>query len=212
MRDPYVRTDGATEFDKAEAVKAEIVDRASELFSHYGFWKTNIGDIAECCGMSPGNLYRYFRNKQAIGLAVISCYFQMVQTAFETVEMLPGGTAEERVRKWLEAGVTQAIAQVANHPKIVELAEFLMEDEDGLKLLQSHIDWKREHLAREIRKGMDDGSLEPGDPVRTAATLLTALKVFWMPTTLAKWRDKETILPELRAILDLFFRGLRARR
>ncbi|MEM9060942.1 MAG: TetR/AcrR family transcriptional regulator [Pseudomonadota bacterium] len=200
-----------TDPEKADAIREEIVSRASELFSHYGFWKTNIGDIADCCGMSPGNLYRYFRNKQAIGVAVVSCYFDMLQAAFLTVEMLPGGTAEERVRKWLEAGVTQAIVQVSNHPKIVELAEFLMEDEDGLALLQSHIQWKRTHLGREIQKGMDDGSLAPGDPVEIAGTLLTALKVFWMPTTLAKWRDKSAILPEVHAILDLFFRGLRAR-
>lgn len=200
-----------TEAEKTESVRFDIVHKATELFTHYGFWKTNIGDIAECCSMSPGNLYRYFRNKQAIGLAVVATYFEMIQTALETVEMIPGGTPEERIRKWVEAGVQQAVMQVEEHPKIVELAEFLVDDEDGWEMLQEHIIWKRNHLAREIQKGIDSGDLEPCDAEQTSAILLNALKAFWMPMTLAKWRDKTTILPELHATLDLFFRGLRAR-
>lgn len=197
--------------EKTDAVRTEIIHNATELFTHYGFWKTNIGDIATCCSMSPGNLYRYFKNKQAIGLAVVSKYFEMVEVALETVEMLPGGTPEERIRKWLEAGVQQGVCQVDQHPKIVELAEFLVEDSDGWEMLQEHIRWKREHLAVEIQKGIDSGDLAPCDPERTAAILLNALKAFWMPMTLAKWKDKSTILPELHETLDLFFRGLRAR-
>ena len=200
-----------TEAEKTESVRFEIIHKATELFTHYGFWKTNIGDIAECCGMSPGNLYRYFRNKQAIGLAVVATYFEMVQTAVGTVEMIPGGTPEERIRKWLEAAVQQGVSQVEEHPKIVELAEFLVDDDDGWAMVQEHTAWKRTHLAREIQKGIDTGDLEPCDAEQTAAILLNALKAFWMPMTLAKWKDKSTILPELHATLDLFFRGLRAR-
>lgn len=200
-----------SEDEKTKAVRCEIIHKATELFTHYGFWKTNIGDIANCCSMSPGNLYRYFRNKQAIGVAVVSTHFDQVQAALETVEMIPGGTPEERIRKWLEVGVEQGVCQVDEHPKIVELAEFLMEDEDGWELLQEHIRWKRVHLAREIQKGIDSGHLEPCDVEQTSAILLNALKAFWMPMTLAKWKDKSTILPELHATLDLIFRGLRVR-
>ncbi len=202
---------GASDSDKIDTVRMDILHKATELFAHYGFWKTNIGDIADCCGMSPGNLYRYFRNKQAIGLAVVSTHFEMVQTALETVEMTPGGTPEERIRRWLETGVQLGVVQVEEHPKIVEFAEFLMEDEDGWALIQEHTVWKRIRLAREIQRGIDTGDLEPCDPEQTAAILLNALKAFWMPMTLAKWKDKSTILPELHATLDLFFRGLRAR-
>ena len=204
-------TKTGVEAEKADAVRMDILLKATDLFKHYGFWKTNIGDIAECCGMSPGNLYRYFRNKQAIGLAVVSTYLEMVQTSLETVEMLPGGTSEERIRKWLETGVQQGVIQVEEHPKIVELSEFLMDDEDGWALIQKHVMWKRVHLAREIQKGVEAGELEPCDAEQTAAILLNALKAFWMPMTLAKWKDKTTILPELHATVDLFFRGLRKR-
>ena len=188
--------------------RAEILHHAIQLFSHYGFWKTNIGDIAQCCSMSPGNLYRYFKNKQDIGLAAVRTYFDMVEAALDTVTMFPEGAPEERIRKWLETGVQHLADELERNPKMVELAEFLCNDEEGIKILHAHIAWKRERLAREIQRGVDQGVFAPCDAEATAATVLNALKAFWMPMTLADWRDKSTIMPELRAIVDLLVRGL----
>jgi len=196
---------------QAETVRHEILAQATDLFSHYGFAKTNIGDIAERCAMSPGNLYRYYRNKQAIGLAVCERYFAMEQAGIETGLMLPGGTAEDRIRSFLVTGVSYLAREVEQHSKIVELAEFMCENEEGLEILARHIAWKRTRLAREIASGIADRQLAPCDPVKTAATMLNSLKMFFMPMTLIRWRDRSTILPELNDTLDLMFSGLRAR-
>lgn len=196
---------------QAEEMRHQIVRCACDLFTHYGFAKTNIGDIAQCCTMSPGNIYRYFKNKQAIGLAVIADYFHMAQTAMETELLLPGNGAEDRIRRFLTAGIAVMARQVQEHPKIVELAEFLMEDEQGMELLGRHIAWKRTRLAGDLAAGIETGEIAPCDPEQTAVTMLNALKIFFMPPTLIRWRDHSTILPELNDILDLLFRGLRAR-
>lgn len=195
---------------QAEATRATILFHAHQLFSHYGFNKTNIGDIAKCCGMSPGNLYRYYRNKQAIGLAAVEQYFRMVEAGMDAVLMIPEGTAEDRIRRMIETGVEHVVDKLRDNPKIVELAEFLCSDEQGLVILDEHIAWKRVRLAREIERGIASGELAPCDAAATAATLLIAFKAFWQPMTLATWRDPETIMPELRDILELMFRGLRA--
>ena len=194
----------------AEGVRAEILHQAHDLFAHYGYWKTNIGDIAQCCGMSPGNLYRYFRNKQAIGIASVEKYFHMVETAMETAFLLPGETFEARIKQFLRTGVQHLADELERNPKIVELAEFICEDTEGIEVLARHIAWKRERLAVEIARGIEAGELKSCEAELVAATLLNALKAFWMPMTLADWRDKSTILPELDAILDLMFRGLQA--
>ena len=196
--------------NQAEMMRAEILHHAHQLFAHYGYWKTNIGDIAQCCGMSPANLYRYFRNKQAIGVAAVHQYFRMVETSMETVLMLPGETAEMRIKQFLRTGVQHLADELERNPKIVELAEFLCEDEDGMEILAEHIGWKRARLTAEIQRGIASGELKPCDAEATATAMLNALKAFWMPMTLATWRDKETILPELNAIVDLMFRGIQA--
>ena len=195
--------------DQAAEIRSEILRCAHDLFCHYGFNKTNIGDIAKCCNMSPGNLYRYYRNKQAIGLAAVQQYFDAAEAAMETELLLSEGDAEDRIRRFLTTGIRHIVDELRRNPKMVELAEFLCEDEQGLKILDAHISWKRELMARELQKGMSDGVLAPRDPERTASTVLNGLKMFWMPMTLARWRDPSTIMPELEELLDLMFRGLR---
>ncbi len=51
--------------------KSRILDAAERCFVRNGFHKSTMQDVAAECGMSPGNLYRYFPSKDAIvaGLA-----------------------------------------------------------------------------------------------------------------------------------------------
>lgn len=201
-----------TEDVRAEATRAEIRVHASGLFAHYGFQKTNIGDIARAAEMSPGNLYRYYRNKHAIGLAVVDEYFHLVEGQMaQALAAAKDEPAEARICLFIETGIAHLVEELRQNPKIVELAEFVCEDEEGLAILGRHIAWKQQRIAEELSAGIADGSLASDDPEAAAAVILNALKAFWMPMTLAMWRDPDSILPELRAILDLMFRGLRAR-
>lgn len=203
---PAQQTDSQT-----ESTRRDILRAAEGLFGHYGFSKTNISDIAKECGMSPANLYRYFRNKAAIGLAVVGGYFDMAEAAMEAELMLPKGSAEDRVRNMMLVGVGHLVREMEVNPKIVELAEFICSDVEGRERLLVHIYWKRDTLAREILRGMEAGEFEQGDADHMAHTLVLATKVFWMPHGLADWQDRATVLPELNQVLDLLFSGLRAR-
>jgi TetR/AcrR family transcriptional regulator, repressor for uid operon len=46
--------------------KNRIIDAAERCFVRHGFHKSTMQDVAAECGMSPGNLYRYFPSKDAI--------------------------------------------------------------------------------------------------------------------------------------------------
>ncbi|MFC4072597.1 TetR/AcrR family transcriptional regulator [Actinoplanes subglobosus] len=48
----------------------EILDAASALFAEAGYDRTSTNAIAARAGMSPGSLYQYFPNKQAIADAL----------------------------------------------------------------------------------------------------------------------------------------------
>lgn len=195
----------------AEATRHEILRHSVDLFSHYGFLKTNISDIAGRAGMSPANLYRYFRNKQAIGLAVVDQHFQQSRAAIEGSLVLPGGTAEERVRAIVRTGVGHMVDELVENPKIIELAEFLCSIEEGLALLSDHIGWRRRAIAKELAEGMASGEIRQADPERLGEALLLATKVFWMPFSLVRWNDLSTVPDELEMVLDLVFEGLRTR-
>lgn len=49
---------------KSEASIAKALDAARELFSHQGYRATSMREIAEASGLSVGNLYHHFGNKE----------------------------------------------------------------------------------------------------------------------------------------------------
>jgi len=49
-----------------EAKKNQIIKTALKLFAERGFYNTTIADIAKEMGMSVGNMYNYFHNKESL--------------------------------------------------------------------------------------------------------------------------------------------------
>ncbi|GMG81351.1 hypothetical protein LNKW23_05640 [Paralimibaculum aggregatum] len=190
-------------------IRGEILDEAEALFCHYGFWKTNMSDIARACGMSTANLYRYFRNKQAIGLAAVGRHFSAEEAVGAAAIAEAGPDPEARIRALLRAVVRHTVEAMDTYPKMIEMAEFVCGDEEGYSLLEAHIRWRREQIAAALAEGAAAGAFDVDDAERTAIALQHAVKAFCMPFSLAQWRDRTTVMPELEAVLDLAFRGIR---
>jgi len=58
-------------FLKKEEKKISIMETSLKLFSTKGFYNTTIPDIAKSLGMSVGNMYNYFKSKEALAKAVM---------------------------------------------------------------------------------------------------------------------------------------------
>lgn len=56
--------------ERAREKKERILDAALELFSKKGYHATNTKEIAAAAGVATGTLYRYFRDKKAVFMAV----------------------------------------------------------------------------------------------------------------------------------------------
>lgn len=196
--------------DAAAGTRAEILRAALDLFCHYGFGKTGMADIAQRCSMSPANLYRYFRNKQAIGLAVVEGHFEEAREVIAAAIEAAGEDPEARVRAMLRAAVAHIVTAMDQNPRIVELADFVCEDDEGWGILQRHLGWRRARLIEAIEAGNRAGAFRVADPEATAVAVHHAVKSFTAPFSLARWRDRTTVLPELEAVLDLVIAALRA--
>lgn len=208
MSDLPTQTDVAPPINLMDATRYEILRHAEDLFGHYGFTKTNMADIAERAKMSPGNLYRYYRNKQAIGLAVVEAFFRQSEAAMEAA-MNGIDDPEVRIRAMITAGVRALVGEMALNPKLMELVEFLMNEDEAWAQLQVHIGWKRDHVKAELERGMKSGQFRQMDLHPTAVNLMHATKAFQIPQSLMSWREPETILPELDGVLDIIFSGVR---
>jgi len=202
------RIEDAPPINLMDATRYEILRHAEDLFGHYGFSKTNMADIAKRAKMSPGNLYRYYRNKQAIGIAVFDTFFRQSEAGMEAA-MSGIEDPETRIRALISTGVRLVVGEMARNPKIMELVEFLLHEDEAWAKLQVHISWKRDKVMAELERGMATGQFAKMDVRPTAVNLMHATKAFQMPQSLTAWREPETILPELDGVLDLVFSGLR---
>jgi len=182
-----------------------ILQHAVELFAHYGYAKTNIGDIAKACCMSPGNLYRYFRNKQAIGEEAVREY--MASEEADMIEIVRDRSLdfEARLRRFYHRGVEGLMKELHSNPKMVELAEMIIQGNSGI--LARHVEWKRTQVTALLNEGVEAGKIQ-GDPAAIAHVLYDMTKAFLMPPALAQM-DFETVPDRLDALLDLAFAGLR---
>ena len=59
------------EASRAAARRQQILNAAAQCFREHGFHGASIAQISKTAGMSPGHIYHYFENKEAIIAAIV---------------------------------------------------------------------------------------------------------------------------------------------
>lgn len=65
--------------ERSERSRAHILEAALALFSHQGYRATSIREIAERAGVSTGNVYHHFRDKDAIFKELLDQYWAAIE-------------------------------------------------------------------------------------------------------------------------------------
>jgi AcrR family transcriptional regulator len=77
---------------RSERSRSHILDAALRLFSSQGYRATNMRDIARQAGVSTGNVYHQFDDKESIFKALLDDYFRRVaEPDFPFQKALAGG-------------------------------------------------------------------------------------------------------------------------
>ena len=63
---------------RSDRSRRQILDSALKLFSKQGYRGTNIREIAEAAGLSTGNVYHLFPDKESIFRALLERYFAIL--------------------------------------------------------------------------------------------------------------------------------------
>lgn len=110
--------------DKGSARRRQVLEAAAACFREHGFHGASIQRISQAAGMSPGHIYHYFRNKEAIvewivqqNLEEVLARVELVQKSSET-----GGVVEACI-----AQVDAAIAVRAQDERVSLDLEILAE-------------------------------------------------------------------------------------
>lgn len=89
-----------TQEERSERSRQQILEAALKLFSHRGYGATSVRDIAEAAGLSKGNLYHHFPDKETIFRALLDRYFQAIsQPDFPFIRALATGTFPDNLEE-----------------------------------------------------------------------------------------------------------------
>jgi AcrR family transcriptional regulator len=67
-----------TQEERSQRSRAQVLDAALALFSHQGYRATSMREIAQRAGVSTGNVYHHFKDKEAIFLELLGIYWRAI--------------------------------------------------------------------------------------------------------------------------------------
>lgn len=191
--------------DQKIDTRDRILHAATERIKHYGFAKTTMAEIAADCGMSPGNIYRFFEAKIDIAEAMARQHAMEQNGRLSAIARRKSLPADQRLRDILTAQMRENYALVERNAKIIELAEVLKKERPLNHSEQLAL--QRVFLAEVLKDGVEAGLFRQMDVEFTAEMIQAAVQKFSFPhlfTQLALPKLER----ELDGVLTLLLNGL----
>jgi AcrR family transcriptional regulator len=145
---------------KSERSRRLILDAALDLFSHQGYRSTSVRDIAERAGVSTGNLYHHFPDKENMYLALFDEYWrEIADPEFPLNKALATGTFPENLEEIGRA----AESTVRDYRKYIALIYVDVVEFDGshIRKFYSEMSQRYEHFIESHHGGELEKRLRP---------------------------------------------------
>jgi AcrR family transcriptional regulator len=163
--------------ERSERSRTQILDAALKLFSHRGYGATSVRDIAEAAGLSKGNVYHHFPDKESIFRALLDQYFQAMSLPdFPFNQALANGTFPDNLEE-MGLAAREMVRQYREHVALiyVDVVEF-----DG-----SHVRKFYEEMADRFNNFMKVHGLEDklkdklADGLSPISAVMLATRIFY---------------------------------
>jgi AcrR family transcriptional regulator len=189
-----------------DSVHAQIIDAAAKRFSHFGYAKTTMAEIATDCEMSPGNLYRFFPGKLDIAEAIATKDYEGHLEYLRKLAIAPNRNSRERLHDLLFAELRRTYHKLEKDPRVLEMARVIGEERPQFA------NWMLANERKILVELMEEAErrsefVPPGDKETIAEMIQSATMKFrypqlWSKLTLPKLER------ELNGVLNLMLEGL----
>ncbi|GMR00641.1 MAG: hypothetical protein BMS9Abin18_1511 [Zetaproteobacteria bacterium] len=182
----------------------QILDAAEQRFAHYGYGKTTMAEIARDAGMSVGNLYRFFKNKEAIALASTE---KLLAAKLEAGLRAAASesTSCGALRAFLLARLRLAHAYFSDSRHLFELVE--LNNLRHRDILLSYENRVIDAMSEILEQGMNNGDIISGDAHRMAYLMHQALLRYNSPLSLRR-NPLDRLETDLHDFIALMYSGL----
>jgi AcrR family transcriptional regulator len=183
-------------------LKTCILIEANRLFVGRGYNAVSMREIAEVCGVSKAALYYYFKDKEALFIALLEDYLDDIQAVIQR-ERLPGGT----IRHQLGRVVTAIFKQSPEKRAIIRLATQEMSNlslEARTTFGAVYYDKFIGQIEAMLAEGAAVGELQPLDTSIATWVLLGMMYPFFYPSHNRTVGETDQAV---QLILSIFFNG-----
>ncbi len=182
---------------KGMATRAAILNRAHQVFKETGYFGTSISEITRRCGVSMGNFYQYFKNKEQVFLELNDLILSRFLSRAETLSSQTT-PFNERLEKAVQLLYEHGRENFAFH-RILGESELL--DRVTIAYYETIVRPYRDFFRREARAG----NIRPLDPNMIGYGLIGICSFLTMD-----WGEKEKTSPRdvVRLIVDLILHGI----
>ena len=186
-------------------IREQIVQAAKKRFSHFGYAKTTMAEVANDCSMSPGNLYRFYPGKLDIAEAIATEDYTKHLDALRKLAVTPGKSAPERLHDLLFEELRRTYHKLEKDPRAYEMALVISRERP------EYANWMLGEERKILVELMDEaerrGEFVPENKEFTAEMIQAATMKFrypqlWSKLTLPKLER------ELEGVLHLMIEGL----
>jgi AcrR family transcriptional regulator len=186
-----------------EEFRRKVIVSAGKIFSHYGFRKTTMDEIAKALKMGKSSIYYYFESKEEIFEAVVRWEANVLRNELTTA-IKSANSPIDKMKTYVFVRM-KSFEKLANYYNAI--FDKNLDHFDFIEHIRSQYD--REELAM-LRLILYDGTREKvfnvDNSEYTALAIQTTLKGLEVPLF---WKKKEVnIEKRLNAILDVLFYGI----
>ena len=143
-------------------VREQIVAAAGEHFSHYGYEKTTVSDLAKAIGFSKAYIYKFFDSKQAIGEAICTNTLSAIVAAVEQA-VAGAPTPTEQFRRMFKSLVSMGASLFFNDRKLYDIAAYACAEQ--WPSARAYSQRVSEILMAVVREGRETGEFERKTPL-----------------------------------------------
>lgn len=190
----------------AEEIKKLILEKAIDRFVRYGFGKTTMVEIAKECGMSAGNLYRYFESKFDIGVGVAQQYIMDAEAILKEVLGRPGLSPSQRLEAFVLEKLRFMHSHIIEQPNVQDLVNYILDER--WDLVERHRKVQNGYMSEILSEGHKTGEFNIADVEQTANAIYAMTTKFRLPHFIKNVTLKE-LEQEAKEVVALMIRGLK---
>jgi len=157
----------------------KILLAAKNRFSHYGFKKTSMVEIAGDCQMSAANIYRHFKGKDDILATLVNQILKEFEAELSELSSTSFTDSSKKLHSFFQTALLQTYNHATKQPQMKEMVDYICKERSDI--VKTNRAAKQSLIQTILAEGVAAGEFQINRLEETAETFRAATIMFHTP-------------------------------